>query len=135
MEELKAALGHATLSLDSDARILWVCFQEQRHPALLDGVVDYLPSPLDLPPVVGTTPDGSREVVRKADDSEPFAALVFKIMTDPFVGQLAFFRVYSGMLKSGSYVYNSAKGTRERVGRLLQDARQQAGRNQRSLCG
>jgi elongation factor G len=82
-------------------------------------VVDYLPSPEDLPPVVGTTRDGSGEVVRKADDSEPFAALVFKIMTDSFVGQLAFFRVYSGMMKSGSYVYNSAKDSRERVGRLL----------------
>ena len=94
-------------------------FKNKGLQPLLDGVVDYLPSPVDLPPVVGTTRDGSREVVRKADDSEPFSALVFKIMTDPFVGQLAFFRVYSGMLKSGSYVYNSTKGSRERVGRLL----------------
>jgi len=120
VDELKAALRHATLNSVLTPVFCGAAFKNKGIQPLMDGVIDYLPSPLDLPPVVGTTPDGSHEVVRKADDSEPFAALVFKIMTDPFVGQLAFLRVYSGMLKSGSYVYNSAKGTRERVGRLLQ---------------
>ena len=120
VDELKAALRHATLNSILTPVFCGAAFKNKGLQPLMDGVVDYLPSPLDLPPVVGTTPDGSQEVVRKADDSEPFAALVFKIMTDPFVGQLAFVRVYSGMLKSGSYVYNSAKGSRERVGRLLQ---------------
>jgi elongation factor G len=120
VEELKAALRHATLNSILTPVFCGAAFKNKGIQPLMDGVIDYLPSPLDLPPVVATTPDGSREVVRTADDSEPFSALVFKIMTDPFVGQLAFVRVYSGMLKSGSYVYNSAKGTRERVGRLLQ---------------
>jgi elongation factor G len=120
MDELKAALRHATLNSILTPVFCGAAFKNKGIQPLMDGVIDYLPSPVDLPPVVATTPDGSREVVRNADDSEPFSALVFKIMTDPFVGQLAFVRVYSGMLKSGSYVYNSAKGTRERVGRLLQ---------------
>jgi elongation factor G len=120
VDELKAALRHATLNSILTPVFCGAAFKNKGIQPLMDGVIDYLPSPLDLPPVVATTPDGSREVVRTADDSEPFSALVFKIMTDPFVGQLAFVRVYSGMLKSGSYVYNSAKGTRERVGRLLQ---------------
>ena len=87
---------------------------------LLDAIVDYLPSPLDIPPVKGTSPDGSKELERRASDDEPFSALAFKIMTDPFVGKLAFFRVYSGKLIAGSSVYNSTRGKRERVGRLLQ---------------
>ena len=87
---------------------------------MLDGVVDYLPSPVDIPPVEGlTTQDRLAEIARKADDKEPFSALVFKIMTDPFVGQLAFFRVYSGTLNSGAYVYQLHQAARERIGRLL----------------
>ena len=87
---------------------------------MLDAVLDFLPSPLDVPPVTGTDPRNGQEVVRNCDETEPFAALAFKIAADPFVGKLAFFRVYSGTLKSGSYVYNASKGQKERVGRLLQ---------------
>ena len=119
VEVLKASLRHSTLSQALTPVFCGSAFKNKGLQPLLDGVVDYLPSPVDLPPVVGTTQDRSQEVARKADDSEPFSALVFKIMTDPFVGQLAFFRVYSGMLSAGSYVYNSTKDTRERVGRLL----------------
>ncbi|HEU0006988.1 MAG TPA: elongation factor G [Terriglobia bacterium] len=119
VEELKESLRHSTLSQALTPVFCGSAFKNKGLQPLLDGVVDYLPSPVDLPPVVGTTQDRSQDVARKADDSEPFAALVFKIMTDPFVGQLAFFRVYSGMLSAGSYVYNSTKDTRERVGRLL----------------
>jgi elongation factor G len=93
-------------------------FKNKGVQLLLDAVVDYLPSPLDIPPVKGIGPKGE-EVTRLTSDSEPFAAVAFKIMTDPFVGQLTFVRVYSGTLHSGSYVYNSSKGQRERVGRLL----------------
>jgi elongation factor G len=119
VDELKASLRASTLSLKVTPVLCGSAFKNKGVQQLLDAVVDYLPSPADLPPVVGTTRDGSEEVVRKAEDSEPFAGLVFKIMTDPFVGQLAFFRVYSGMMKAGSYVYNAAKDSRERVGRLL----------------
>ena len=119
VEVLKESLRRSTLSQALTPVFCGSAFKNKGLQPLLDGVVDYLPSPVDLPPVVGTTQDRSAEVSRKADDSEPFAALVFKIMTDPFVGQLAFFRVYSGMLSAGSYVYNSTKDTRERVGRLL----------------
>jgi elongation factor G len=87
---------------------------------MLDAVVDFLPSPLDRPPVEGASRDGEQPVLRKVSDEEPFAALAFKIATDPFVGKLTFFRVYAGVLRSGSYVYNATKGERERVGRLLQ---------------
>jgi elongation factor G len=87
---------------------------------MLDAVVDYLPSPLDVPPTIGLKPGTDQELVRTVDDKEPFSALAFKIAADPFVGKLAFFRVYSGTLKAGSYVLNTAKGKRERVGRILQ---------------
>ncbi|MFA5838829.1 MAG: elongation factor G [Candidatus Paceibacterota bacterium] len=86
---------------------------------VLDAVVDYLPSPLDVPPIKGIDPNTEEEITRKADDNEPFAALAFKLQTDPFVGQLTYFRVYSGTLESGSYVYNSATGEKERIGRIL----------------
>ena len=119
VEALKESLRRSTLSQALTPVFCGSAFKNKGLQPLLDGVVDYLPSPVDLPPVVGTTQDRSEEVSRKADDNEPFSALVFKIMTDPFVGQLAFFRVYSGMLSAGSYVYNSTKDTRERVGRLL----------------
>ncbi len=88
--------------------------------AMLDAVIAYLPSPLDVPPVIGLDPDTGAELLRTVDDDEPFAALAFKIAADPFVGKLAFFRVYSGTLKAGSYVYNASKGRRERIGRVLQ---------------
>ncbi|MBR3146964.1 MAG: elongation factor G [Eubacterium sp.] len=87
---------------------------------LLDGIVDYMPAPIDIPPIKGINPDTGEEEERVSDDNAPFSALAFKIMTDPYVGKLAFFRVYSGTLDSGSYVYNSSKGTRERFGRILQ---------------
>jgi len=87
---------------------------------MLDAVVDYLPSPLDVPPVIGEDARTGAEILRTVDDSEPFSALAFKIAADPFVGKLAFFRVYSGTLKSGSYVYNATKGKKERIGRILQ---------------
>lgn len=86
----------------------------------MDAVLDYLPSPLDIPAIKGIDPKTDEEVERPADDSAPFSALAFKVMTDPFVGRLTFFRVYSGVLKSGSYVQNATKGKRERVGRILQ---------------
>ena len=94
-------------------------FKNKGVQPLLDGVVDYLPSPVDLPPVVGVDPHTKGEITRKPEDSEPFAALAFKIMSDPFSGQLTYFRVYSGKLSAGSYVYNVAKGKKERIGRLL----------------
>jgi len=87
---------------------------------MLDAVIDYLPSPLDVPAIKGTIPDSDEEVTRPSSDDQPFAALAFKVMTDPYVGKLTFFRVYSGTLSSGSYVQNSTKGKRERVGRILQ---------------
>jgi elongation factor G len=95
-------------------------FKNKGVQPLLDSVVDYLPSPIDIPPVKGIDPDDESFVQREASDSEPFAALIFKIMTDPFVGQLAFFRVYSGHVESGTSVLNTTKGNSERIGRLLQ---------------
>ena len=95
-------------------------FKNKGVQAMLDGVVDYMPSPLDVPPISGVAADGETELVRNADDQEPFAALGFKLMTDPFFGQLVFFRVYSGVLNSGDTVYNSVKSKKERIGRILQ---------------
>jgi len=119
VEELKAGLRRATVAIKLFPVICGAAFKNKGVQPLLDAVVDYLPAPTEIPPVRGTSLDGKEEVVRLSDDSEPFAALVFKIMTDPFVGQLAFLRVYSGVLESGSSVYNVAKGRRERIGRLL----------------
>jgi elongation factor G len=119
IEDLKASLRRSTLSSTLTPVFCGSAFKNKGLQTLLDGVVDYLPSPIDLPPVVGTTIDGSAEATRKPDDNEAFSGLIFKIMTDPFVGQLAFFRMYSGVLSSGSYVFNSTKNSRERVGRLL----------------
>ncbi len=95
-------------------------FKNKGVQAMLDGVIDYLPSPLDVPPVIGVGEDGKTEVERKVSDEEPFSALGFKIMTDSFFGQLVFFRVYSGVLSAGGFVYNSVKGKKERIGRILQ---------------
>jgi len=118
-EELKSALRKATIAIKVTPVLCGSAFKNKGVQQLLDAVLDYLPSPIDIPPVQGLTTDRERTEVRKPDDKEPFSALVFKIMSDPFVGQLAFFRVYSGTLNSGSYVFNSTKQTRERVGRLL----------------
>jgi len=118
--ELKAALRDATIHQKITPVICGTAFKNKGVQPLLDAVVDYLPSPMDIPPVKGVNPDDESFIERKADDNEPFSALVFKIMTDPFVGQLAFFRVYSGRVESGSAVLNSTKGTTERIGRLLQ---------------
>jgi elongation factor G len=117
--EIMAAIRKGTIAMQIFPVICGSAFKNKGVQLLLDAVVDYLPSPVDIPPVKGIDPKSEAEVERKASDSEPFAAMAFKIMTDPFVGQLTFIRVYSGTLNSGSYVYNSTKGVRERVGRLL----------------
>ncbi|MBV8515797.1 MAG: elongation factor G [Acidobacteria bacterium] len=118
--ELKSALREATIGQKITPVLCGTAFKNKGVQPLLDAVVDYLPSPVDIPPVKGINPDDESFMERKADDDEPFSALVFKIMTDPFVGQLAFFRVYSGRVESGTAVLNSTKGTTERIGRLLQ---------------
>jgi len=117
--EIQAALRKATLSQHVVPVLCGAAFKNKGVQPLLDAVVAYLPSPLDLPAVEGKNPKTGGVERREATDSAPFSALVFKIMADPFVGQLAYFRVYSGALDSGSYIYNSTRGTKERVGRLL----------------
>ena len=119
-EELKAAIRKATINVDFYPVLCGSAFKNKGVQLMIDAAVDYLPSPLDVPAIKGTLPDTDEEVERHADDSEPFSALAFKVMTDPYVGKLTFFRVYSGTLQSGSYVQNSSKGKRERVGRILQ---------------
>ncbi|WP_208585790.1 elongation factor G [Gracilibacillus suaedae] len=119
-DELRAAVRKATLSVEFYPVFCGSAFKNKGVQLLIDGVVDYLPSPLDIPPIEGIVPGTDEEIVRKADDKEPFSALAFKVATDPFVGKLTFFRVYSGSLKSGSYIKNSTKDKRERVGRILQ---------------
>ncbi|WP_020062290.1 elongation factor G [Bacillus sp. 123MFChir2] len=118
--ELKAGIRKATTSVEFFPVICGSAFKNKGVQILLDAVIDYLPSPLDVPAIKGTLPDTDEEIERHSSDEEPFAALAFKIMTDPYVGKLTFFRVYSGVLNSGSYVKNSTKGKRERVGRILQ---------------
>ena len=119
-EEITAAVRKGALELKITPALCGASFKNKGVQQLLDAVITFLPSPLDIPPMVGAHPDdNTKEIIRKADNSEPLAALAFKIMTDPFVGQLAFVRVYSGELKSGSYVYNTTTNQRERVGRLL----------------
>jgi elongation factor G len=118
-DELKAALRRATISNQVQPVICGSAFKNKGVQPLLDAVVDYLPSPLDIPPIEGIDPDSDQKVLRHSDDSEPFAGLVFKIMTDPYVGQLVFFRVYSGHVESGSSVLGSKKNSNERIGRLL----------------
>lgn len=118
-DALRAGLRRATIALKLVPVLCGAAVKNKGIQPLLDAVVDFLPSPLDIPPVEGTSLDGERTITRRAADDEPFAALAFKIMTDPYVGQLTYFRVYSGVLTSGSYVFNPAKRTRERIGRLL----------------
>ena len=117
--QLKAAIRRATIAVKLIPVLCGTSYRNKGVQPLLDAVVEYLPSPLDVPPITGMAPDGETEVVRHSSDEEPFAALAFKIMADPFVGKLAFFRVYSGTLSAGSYTYNSTKRKRERMGRIL----------------
>jgi elongation factor G len=118
-KELRAAIRKGTVELSLVPVLCGAAFKNKGIQPLLDAVVDFLPSPLDVPAVVGLDPKSGEKVERVASDDEPFSALVFKIITDSYVGQLSFFRVYSGVLKSGSYVYNTARQGRERIGRLL----------------
>ncbi len=118
-EELMAGLRRETIALKLVPVVCGSAFKNKGVQPLLDAVVHYLPSPLDVPPIEGTDPNTGEAITRKSSDDEPFAALVFKIMTDPFVGQLVFVRVYSGQLKSGDSIYNVGKQRRERIGRLV----------------
>ena len=118
--ELKKAIRTATVNVEFYPVLCGSAFKNKGVQLMLDAVIDYLPSPLDVPAIQGILPDSEETVERHADDSEPFSALAFKVMTDPYVGRLTFFRVYSGTLQAGSYVQNSTKGKRERVGRILQ---------------
>lgn len=119
-EELMAGIRKATINVEFFPVLCGSAFKNKGVQLMLDAVIDYLPSPLDIPAIKGVNPDTDAEETRPASDEEPFAALAFKIMTDPFVGRLTFFRVYSGVLQSGSYVMNTSKGKRERIGRILQ---------------
>ena len=118
-EEMKMAIRKATLAMKMNPVLCGSSYKNRGVQHLLDAIVDYLPSPIDVDHVRGVNPDTDEEEVRKTDDNEPFAGLAFKMVADPFVGRLAYFRVYSGTLESGSYVYNSTKGKKERVGRLV----------------
>ena len=119
-DELKAAIRKGTVNVEFYPVICGSAFKNKGVQPMLDAVIDYLPSPLDVPAIKGTAPDSDEVIEKHSSDDEAFAALAFKVMTDPFVGKLTFFRVYSGTLSSGSYVQNSTKGKRERVGRILQ---------------
>ena len=119
-EEIKAGLRKGTIDNTIVPVLCGSAYKNKGVQLLLDAVIAYMPSPLDIPPIKGTLVDTEEEAVRKADDNAPFSALAFKIMADPYVGKLAFFRAYSGTLDAGSYVYNSTKGKKERVGRILQ---------------
>lgn len=120
-EEIRTAVRKATIAGAIVPVLCGTSYRNKGVQPLLDAIVAYMPSPLDIPAVTGIEPDSDgKELTRKADDSEPFSALAFKILSDPFVGRLAFFRVYSGTIESGSYVYNSTKSKRERIGRILQ---------------
>ena len=119
IDEVKAVIRKAVINCKMTPVTCGTSYRNRGVQPLLDAIVDYMPAPTDIPPIEGVKPDGEEDS-RPASDEEPFAALAFKIMTDPFVGKLAFVRVYSGVLKSGSYVYNSTKGKKERIGRILQ---------------
>ncbi len=119
-QEIKKQIRKMTIANEMVPVTCGSAYKNKGVQMLLDAIVDYMPSPVDIPPIKGIDPETDEEVERKADDKGPFAALAFKIMADPYVGKLAFFRVYSGTLESGSYVYNSTKGKKERIGRILQ---------------
>ncbi len=118
-DEMRSAIRKGTLEMKITPVICGSAFRNKGVQLLLDAIIDYLPSPLDIPPVAGKIPGSDSVIVRHAQDSEPFSAIAFKVMTDPFVGQLTFIRVYSGVLNAGSYIYNSTKDVKERVGRIL----------------
>ena len=120
VKEIKEVIRKETIAGRMVPMFCGSAYRNKGVQMMLDGVVDYMPSPLDVPPIKGIDPNTEEEVERVADDKGPFSALAFKIMADPFVGKLAFFRVYSGTLQTGSYVYNSTKGKKERIGRILQ---------------
>jgi elongation factor G len=120
VEEMRKSIRKSTLAMKVVPVLAGSAFKNKGIQPLLDAIVDYLPSPLDVPPLEGINPDNDETVLRRASDDAPFSALAFKIMSDPFVGHVTYIRVYSGVLNAGSYVYNSSKGTRERIGRLLQ---------------
>ena len=119
VEEIKGAVRKATCEVKMIPVFCGSAFKNKRVQMLLDAIIDYCPAPTDIPAIKGTLEDGE-ETERHASDSEPFSALAFKIMTDPYVGKLTFFRVYSGTLAAGTYVLNSTKNKRERIGRILQ---------------
>ena len=119
VEAMKAVLRKATCECSAVPVCCGSAYRNKGVQKLLDAILEYMPAPTDIPPIEGTDMDGN-EIVRHSSDEEPFSALVFKIMTDPFVGKLAYFRVYSGTMNSGSYVLNATKGKKERVGRILQ---------------
>lgn len=119
-EEIVAAIRKGTINVEIVPVLCGSAYKNKGVQPLLDAVVDFLPSPVDIPPVKGMLPNSDEETERKASDDEPLSALAFKIMADPFVGKLVFIRIYSGVLRSGTYVYNSTKGKRERIGRILQ---------------
>ena len=119
-EDIKKVIRKATVACDMVPVTCGTSYRNKGVQPLLDAIVDFMPAPTDIPPIKGTDPETGEEDHRPSSDDEPFAALAFKIMTDPFVGKLAFFRVYSGTLDAGSYVYNSTKGKKERIGRILQ---------------
>ena len=118
-DELKKILRKATIANKLVPVFTGTALKNKGVQLVLDGVVDYLPSPLDIPPIKGIDPNTGKEVIRHASDSEPFSALAFKLQNDPFVGQLTFFRVYSGTIESGSYIYNASTGNKERLGRIV----------------
>jgi elongation factor G len=120
VEEMRKSIRKSTLAMKIVPVLAGSAFKNKGIQPLLDAVVDYLPSPLDVPPVEGVNPENDETVLRRASDEQPFSALAFKIMSDPFVGHVTYIRVYSGVLNAGSYVYNSTKNSRERIGRLLQ---------------
>ena len=120
LAEMRKSIRKSTLAMKIVPVLAGSAFKNKGIQPLLDAVVDYLPSPVDVPPVEGINPDTDETVLRRASDEQPFSALAFKIMSDPFVGHLTYIRVYSGVLNAGSYIYNSTKSTRERIGRLLQ---------------
>ena len=119
-EEIKSAIRKATLNVDIIPVLCGSAYKNKGVQLLIDAVVDYMPSPVDVPPIRGIIPETEEEAERPSSDDEPFAGLAFKIMTDPYVGKLSFFRVYSGTLESGSYILNSTKNKKERIGRILQ---------------
>ncbi len=120
VKEMKDTIRKQTIACEMVPMLCGSAYRNKGVQMMLDAVIDYMPSPVDIPPIKGVNPDTGEEDVRHADDNEPFSALAFKIMADPFVGKLAFFRVYSGTLDSGSYIYNSTKGKKGRIGRILQ---------------